>query len=164
MTKVKNLKTAAAAAKRVAIAKDVLAQLKVGRYNPICGRYWSINSRSPNYKVSQENLNVNFLCRVCMDGALVVSAIRKFNGATICLENGGNEQLVLNVLADYFSLEQLQLIEAAYEPNVLALAMSTKDSELYEEARPFREQYPDAEKRMIAICKNIIRNKGTFKI
>jgi hypothetical protein len=146
------------AAKRVALAKDVIAQLDAKKFVPAAGVYVL---RNPNGS-----------CELCAIGALVASC---------CGFPYTNERRVLlECLRPTFTGHQLDLIESAFEAaNMSAVVnsaedvseaarahwrrcedVSTSDSvqfDVYAEDADYRD-----ERVMRLIMSNIITNNGTF--
>lgn len=147
--------------KAVTLATDVLAQLNAGTIAPGDGGYFS----RPN----------NSACRVCATAALAVACC----GLDDLIEKSGGsrfdgDQGVVACLRGDFTLEQLALIEAAYEGMVdapLALRAVQEglidDDEYFEDAAMLfhnedRDPIFPARARLISIMQNIIDNGGEF--
>jgi len=167
-------------AKRVAIAKDALAQVKAEKYEVIAGNGYIVNydlddqisnlyysldehGQNPEKVELREYLdkmlgNVN-KCEVCAKGALFLSAIRKFNNysiedAVMCLDAAAS-----NETQKIFGLRNADLIESYFEHSD-----PYKEFQIGEEWFSYRwsDGYPDDQERLILILKNVIANKGTF--
>jgi hypothetical protein len=163
-----------AAAKRVAIAKDVIAQIRAKQYRIKCGIWLSVDGIDTDVGVEgacqaallgQEIKIEPAKCDCCALGAAMASSLRLFNIGEFCndVELGD----LTKQLGKFFSKEQMGLIEATFECRsepLCELAPEGKDefSDLfiYNTAR-FRRM--TCENRAIAIFENIIKNKGTFK-
>ena len=180
---------------RIAIARDVLAQMRKDVFLPTTGNYcelvldkkydWrselvrfeELQAKKDLQDVLQENLSQ---CSVCAKGALFVSAILKYDNYPLrndLLDASrtyfNNHDRVMKPLLRYFSRQQLDLIECAFERgrggviifrgfNSNIRFRPNKDKELYYDAAAFGERYNDVDSRLRAIMNNIIRNEGEF--
>lgn len=176
------------AEKRVAIAQDVIAQIKCETYVPQSGVYVDIDTSEKSDDIGQdlddiEQKSADLLitegmvqCTVCAKGAMFMSHIRK-DSDTCTLSDameGQDENVIENRLTDTFSEEQLDLIESAFESDGSFYA-DNHDEDSYDDdgdfspgslgnkAQKYGSRYNDDQKRLLAIMRNIIRNKGTFK-
>lgn len=123
-------KKAGKAEKRVMIAKDVLAALKAKRIMPAVDSYYpSILTRLSDAGAPipwfveraffKEPTRLPIGCRVCAKGALFIAKVDRLNGVTIKEEvEAGIDPSALLEKSGIFSLEQLYLIEAAFERSV----------------------------------------------
>lgn len=147
-----------AAGKRVAIARDVIAQLKAGKYIATGGQYIGSNAFNNGDKV------VGKVCTVCALGALAISltnrvkavSIKTFRRSATSFGEGGDRYSITSVLRKYFSIPQLQLIEDIFEN------WNNYCGDTALKVEKFMEEYPDEDARLEAIMKNIIRNDGKF--
>lgn len=150
---------------RVRIAKDVIAQVKVGRFIASTGRYLGLPGGAlpdDGYgELSSEVVDVQTVvkdreCRVCALGSLFVAAVDRYNECQLPADDLGNRSPLAEYLARVFTPTQLNKIEAAFEGRSFS-----HDDDYYGEG--FCHAYPDPSKRLVAIMRNIIRNGGTFK-
>ena len=163
-------------AKRIAIAQDVLEQIRLGRYKAQTGTYVEADTTfeaDDQGFCNVENIQANYAlrndlieCTVCAKGALFMSHVNKTNHCTVDdLRNYDESAAIVDHLEDIFDPDQLHLIEAAFESD--EDFVDRHNTEIEDEERDsavdFGHRYTDDEKRLIAICKNIIRNKGIFK-
>jgi hypothetical protein len=166
------------AQKRVAIAKDVLLQLRLEHINAVSGVYLDFPEAKQNDVgecLVDSDAPVSAVynvrdCDVCAKGALFLSAARVKKGKTmrdlmITHDSGNvdanalNDNSIVRYLSDIFDDQQLWLIEAAFEQNDMR---SMKDIEAGGDY--LRYHLDDSEdERLRAIMLNIIENKGTFK-
>ena len=185
--------------KRVAIARDVLEQIRMGRYISSTGAYVSgllMKNGQERYHVSDKGIKGNFgkikKCEVCAMGACLMSITKFENKLTFGNIGSSMEQLkndkTKELFASIFSPEQLLLIERAFEGNLGGTTVganifglregdffnqiekchdfykkfnkSPKDSATSKEINDLRKL--NEEKRLIAIMRNLIRNKGMF--
>jgi len=176
--------------KRVAIAKDILEQIKAKRYIARAGSYIE-SAKLPGGGETPIKKNFNKIkeCHVCQIGAIILSTT-KFRNKLIKDDVGGGLHTITNnvyeILKDIFSPKQLLLIEEAYESpyctgdryaykidEKIGLDWDEEDAcqDFYDQFLP--ENYDDLdedkntamadEDRMIAIMRNIIKHRGTFK-
>lgn len=145
--------------KRVMIAKDVLEQLKLKRIKAKGGAYVEfpnsvgiINDVKNKTKQVCELLEEN-RCECCAFGSMIISDIL-INDKVECGEIKASGFLIVGEtrLRKYFSYDHLRLIERTFEGWECIGSPSRK----------FHDKYTDDTKRLIAIMKNIIKNKGTF--
>lgn len=176
--------------KRVAIAEDVIKQIKAKKYLPKQMAYVTFKK----LENSEEQIQTNFdkiECTCCALGGLFLSEV-KFNNSCTFKElnyndfSKGNyfEEKPLKRLNKYFSLSQLVLTEFAFEcwgtnelyyndDNSVHIDMgignhkTLKELKLtendIEKACEFGNDYLYPNDRLLAIMKNIVLNEGTFK-
>jgi hypothetical protein len=171
-------KKATKAQKRVMIAKDVLAQIKLKRYFAESGEWvrplWSGDQKSidikldPNSSIKDafKSKAINS-CRVCALGGLFMSCTNLNNNTTV--QDLKNETYIGDLVADgdkisnglnrIFTQGQLMLIESYFEGGE---GYFRYDLGSDEKAETFLESYNDDE-RLKIIMQNIIDNNGTFK-
>lgn len=160
------------AEKRVAIAKDVLAQVKIQTIFPVQGNYIEIDEIKGNF---DSDVQVNSLikdkkisCNCCMKGSLFMAHVNKTNHLTLDdLDSHGhsNNESMYERLDKIFTQEQLDLMECAFEGDLISDStgkLSSKEDLINKAYDNFFIQYNDETERLIAICKNLIKNKGTF--
>lgn len=183
--KTKKPNDAANAKMRVAIAKDVLAQLKAKKIVPSYStwiedpKHGGIDTLIEDAaRADAESIDVcEFVsklnkCEVCALGSLFVSQVRlddktcevfrKMNPSKTPTEAGYDvfEELNKSPLKMYFSKDQLTLIESTFEGGEGMHSPATeKDRAL---AYAYSQMYVKAADRLTAIMKNIISNNGTF--
>jgi hypothetical protein len=168
------------AKKRVAIAKDVIANIESKKYFAKMGNYLYVNSDDNLESQSLQKVLPQVTCNVCALGAMFVSDV-KFNNNF----NVGDDTLkkLDNQLSKYFSKGQLALIEAAFEgfgvdyeeyeedelsiENGFYLKFTLEQLGIKEQdvinAKKFYAMFDTSEENLIAIMENIIKNKGKFK-
>lgn len=146
--------------KRVALAKDVLAQLRAKKLAPRTGTYCRVDDDGT--------------CHVCALGALVVACCNP--------DEVESKEAAIACLVPLFSRQQVALIEAAFEQysdpptaegtsvsrKALATAAEMFSSSYRKEGEMldvFMTRYLAAcKRRMRAIMRNIIDNDGTFVV
>lgn len=174
-----------AAAKRIAIAEDILKQIKAEQYTIRQGTWLDVDPIVPPPEVSQENKAKEVqhallggkrtieletqpaTCTCCAVGAACASAIRLFNKHELAgsIEDGFeiyNYEGGVEILKKYFPVAQIDLMEAAFEQRTDGHHDSAGDDAL-DRAVLFGKKYARSNKRLQAICRNIIKNGGTFK-
>lgn len=158
--------------KRVLIAKDVIKALNMRKLVAQHGTYMRVDD--PKLKrtvLGNKQLSDVFdkatkkkdSCHVCALGACFVAGVQRFNNVVATdigysakteIDDLNNDDTMRDFLVDYFSMEQLHLIENCFESSdAMELAPSGED---------WKPKLEGTE-RMIAIMKNIVKNKGTFK-
>ena len=175
-----------AAGKRIAICEDILKQIAAQRYQIEQGTWLSIHAVEPINPEAKESSEAKMLqnvllggkhtmvmeaapanCTCCAVGAACASAIRLFNQDVIpgSMEDGYELQdydAGMDILRKYFPQAQVDLIEAAFEQRVDGHHETATEDSL-EAAVSFGENHEEDDERLIAICKNITKNRGTFK-
>jgi hypothetical protein len=152
---------------RVAVAKDVIAQMTAKAYQPGSG-YVFMEFKEPLPQGATDLREVLGLptarCEVCARGALLLSKARLYNAVPLKTIRSSQhvccgQWFTESALADVFSAETLMLVEAAYE-QCYHFAANLKERYA---ASQFGSQYRDDTERMVAIMENIIANGGEFK-
>jgi hypothetical protein len=168
------------AEKRVAVAKDVLAQIKAGKYIPNIGSY--IKGLHPEVLPknlrSLDDVQKNFSklpqCNVCVLGACILSIAHLGDELKIYeLSRVGNYGNVYGKntnakILSVFSPHQLAMIEAAFETWIHPMGWSghtLKGNFTSEIGDKLQYLYKNTSYawRLEDIMNNIIKNKGTFK-
>ena len=162
------------AAKRVAIAKDVIADLRAKKLLARAGTYVNLNT-SEDVAVPedlQEALVCGAVknCTVCALGAMFVCGVKAMNKAETEQAYGMDDIDIKQYFEGIFSRDQLCLIETAFEQSIKYIGDYDVEAQYDEDkdnsphpAVTFGRTYDLDEDRMIAIMKNIIANEGTFK-
>jgi hypothetical protein len=170
------------AVKAVAIAKDVLKQLKLKKLRVQTGHYF--HGHLPTNRVFSDTEQVqDFLpiiresCEVCAKGAAILSYAGLYDNLTFKdlslrepllkvwgqrLAGSGN----MAELIEIFGEDNWNRIEEAFESSGIA-RLGTFDkankSDMVWILESYAYAYPEPEDRMAAIYKNVVRNKGIFK-
>lgn len=162
----KAFETATLAEKRVMIAEDVIERIK--RKNIIIseGRVLHAYKRKNiDYDDSfKETINKGSLeCLVCAKGALFCSIIGRINKYTThdALRDDTHNNFddpKHKLLLKYFSRKDIDAIETCFEGTSYLNTGRIDEDTCIE----FKYRYDTAYMRMIAICNNIITNKGKF--
>lgn len=138
----------------VAIAKDVISQIKRRIYLPESGVYVAgANDNIPQTAIGTKQLQPflkkrNLRCEVCAIGAAFLSSVRLFNDL-IVPEYWDNCDMK-DKLREYFSPLELQALEASFENFGDSLFLDTPLSALL------------AQDRMLFIMSEVVRQKGSF--
>ena len=166
------------AKKRVAIAKDVIANINAKKYVACMGSYVNIYNTNLDSQSLQKVLP-QVTCSVCALGAMFVSDVKFNNNFNV---GDSTTSKIDNQLSKYFSKGQLALIEIAFErfdtiydddeeelriENGYYSHISLKKLKITEDdvssAIKFYNKFDTSEETLIAIMENIIKNKGKFK-
>lgn len=168
--------------KRVAIARDVLKQIKKKKILPMHSCYVDSIIYKGNSEIRfDQNIQLNKItskikdCEACAVGSLFLCAIDRNNHFDLKQAkllhdgSGGYPEIQMSpkpifaYLKRFFTIKQIQLIEIAFEGyysgNFGKNIITFKESE---KAMDFRDGTLLSE-RLVCIMKNIIENKGTFK-
>jgi len=154
------------AKERVAIAKDAMAWAKLGALipitmayvNPIDGKIGNELRENTDYSKVQARDVVVGTCEVCaLGGLLMAKAVRYDNVLASELLDTPHTKL-----SEHFSLDQLKLIEYAFEGWRDGGVRADGNGMSYGQPHPWYHAFPDTMDRFLAIMQNIIRNKGEF--
>jgi hypothetical protein len=170
-----------AAEKRIAIARDAIAQLKADRYVATYGSYFSLYATETEGSLSGKPLDQVMErsvkpCYVCGIGACFASAVRLTDQVKIGSEHGSIvsfdrlDSAFSKKLRQFFSIFQLELIETAYERSSSSCGIRSRfeisgkkvPEKKIQAAVKFGLRYYDRNKRLLSILRNIVRNHGTF--
>jgi hypothetical protein len=164
-------------AKKLAIIDDALAQVKLGKIIPKARTYYEIcefeslvGYDEEKYDVSIQSLLPQVSCNACAKGFLLLSTINKRNQVTLQdMYNAWDESdFIEETISDIFTKNQLDLIETAFEKDVVVDNYYLADDEgnktkIAEKAIQFGSKYKTDESRLVAILNNMKKNNGTFK-
>lgn len=158
---------------RIAIVKDVLELIKL--INVGQGMYvYHGNFENLDHNASlRDSMTPSFLreCKTCAVGSMFLGYVRLYNKATVreCNWIGHNfdSRYIPDPLKRIFGVRELAIIEAAFEGRIFG----NKTDEFEDHEVSFINhcglelcnKYSDSKMRLKYICKNIIRNKGSFK-
>ena len=149
---------------RIAIAKDVIAMIDSKKIIPSYNiGYMSFSANFSNKKVELCEIIETNQCRVCALGGMLAAHVMKVDNFRIdgdCL-NSIHRFEITDQLEDYFSIEQLDLIESAFEVSHMGSSLPV-DSNQINKAIKFGMTKLDTCARIKAIMQNIIDNDGTF--
>ena len=162
------------AEKRVAIAKDVLAQIAAGKYVAEAGVY--VETQIPVTQQDSDKQVCDLIegkeCHVCALGSVFVSAVKFADKLTVGdVEEfpyvyDEDDPVNLNpfqsgYLTQFFSRGQLGLMECCFERGPAGdFSGAVDDMELPEQ---WGSSFEDDRDRLVAIMENVVRNGGTFK-
>ena len=161
--------------KRVLIAKDVIKLIKAKKIVIQGGRYFQVGSRGRYIgKQLKDVLPKIPKCQVCALGGLFYSYVLKYNNYEIdddgLININEKDDEMRGLLKDIFSIAQLHLIECAFEQSDIEANCRCKYSfNTIIRAETYRNKHNierpnDADKALIHIMKNIISNKGVFRV
>lgn len=174
------------AAMRVQIAKDVLALLKKKKISAEHGVYLSTNDPAwdalPVDVNPEKKVEAPKKCEACAIGLCFVAALNRYNDLKIkelsvnlgtvfkrgqrheCTQLSVEREHMVEYLAPWFTTKQLDMIEHAFEGIDFARVSNKNEiARLEEFHRKYAGDMSAANDTVIAIMKNIIKNKGTFK-
>lgn len=177
--------------KRMVIAKDVIASVIGELYVADAGVYFvpphKLFDGEPRNPQVADCIPQLKGCHVCAMGSMLISAIKIKNkitvshllqGTALCYNSDGQPKAseitksLFDVVAGYFTPEQLMFIETAFEGSTGGIRVAsllygyddTKDDKnLRYMASEWKRMFHDDRDRLIAIMDNIIRNNGTFE-
>lgn len=145
LKKVKSLnrifKKATPAEKRIIIAKDVIAQIELGKYIPETGSYCKSRNIKRGVDLQSIIIEPKFKCSVCELGGLFTSLIRIKDNFTSTLAGEVDNSLIFEELINYFSGKQISLIESAFEESGYGVLYSKEDNEISLERKKASKNY-----------------------
>jgi hypothetical protein len=163
--------------KRRAVARDVIQQIEAKRFIAEQGTYLSVTGlKAINLfeKAHEENdddaletpldsvLAKAESCHVCGIGSLFVAAVERGDACTLGDMSGHNDDDYLReYLGDFFSDQQLFLIEAAFEGHTVNDAPDGVKSWDTSNATNYVRGIHNENERLLAIMRNIVKN-GEF--
>jgi hypothetical protein len=148
--------------KRVAIAEDVIASVRAFKFRAEPGTYFAMQNNDAITSDPQAIMqHEETVCNVCAIGAIFASKVKIGNKCTLNIDQKLGDRSIIPNIKSIFSEKELRIIEAAFERNAQD---SIVPDDIEEKARKWHDKnHPmDDDKRLIAIMKNIIKNKGTF--
>lgn len=158
--------------KRVQIAKDVISRLEFKNLSADTGSLIKTTTKSIVKESGKESLkdfvNTGTTCEVCAKGGLFMSYIgrvNKFKSSDITKSRHSHEHNSAEMikLQEIFSDIQLVLIETVFEGRLVLTDRFISERNRQRAEKMYRK-YENSNSRLVAICENIIRNKGTFKL
>lgn len=162
------------AQKCVAVAKDVIEQIKLEKYQAKQQLYvnflkvpasypgldYDCNSEPVSSDQFQEaTLHDQTVCQCCGIGGCLLSMVRL--GNSVSLEDADevdDQDFITDQLSKIMSRRQIGMIEAAFEKDGYADLSDTINNRCVS----FGQQFKSPSERLIGIMKNIIANKGEF--
>lgn len=165
--------------KRIEIAKDVLKWLALGKIDAKRKTYLQLYVTSPYDEIEGFDQNANkelrdvmsnpdIKCSVCGIGALFMADIMKrdnFKARKLNSTGGlGAREIVVDKLDDYFTQDQLVLIETAFEGTYLHSGRGNMTLDELIDVGNWLNSTVSRHDRLEIIMNNIIRNKGELII
>ncbi len=154
---------------RMTIAQDVLDRIELQQIKPDSGTTVTRHDFYNQDPLKQQLSNPEFRCDACAKGSLFLSFIGIVNNYESLEIQSDLRHKSMNLLSNIFSLYQLALIETAFEGAPMNwnydANLSDKDIDKAMQFRRLQKETNSDTKdklNLIAICKNIIKNKGTF--
>jgi len=157
--------------KKILIAKDVLANIKSKKYIPFAGNYIIFISSVFKDNDVQKNLDTLESCNCCALGACLISSTKYQNKLKFDDLNGlgAYDNNVWRQLKNIFTPREMAIMEYCFEG--IGGTKVAEDSFFYnldkkteQKCENFYYNYSNSTERLVAICKNIIKNKGFIKI
>ncbi len=161
--------------KRVTVAQDVLEQLALRRLLPTFGTYLKVSDdvdlKFRSGDEEHEELQVHEVlagnsCHVCGIGSLFVAAVDRADSCKVGdMSSTDDAGFMRSYLEDFFSMEQLVLIEAAFEGRLISVDGTDFDDDSPEvlAAIAFTKKLTSPAGRLKKIMGNIIEHNGTFR-
>ncbi len=158
------------AQKRIAIAKDVIKQVNAKRIKPTRGIYLETKFAGSKITIADVGLEMELKalyenmpsCNACALGSMFVCAVSKFNNLSI--EEHINDGRKIEYDKNVYDTIKVQEIYYGRPTEYLGQFFSTAQLDELERAFEADKSWDprSSTERLIAIMKNIIRNKGTF--
>lgn len=150
--------------KRVTIAKDVIAAIKASWLVPTTGTYLEVTESvaTPDDVRKADEITE---CNACALGSVFVCALKRDTTIELDGDNDGQYEM-RSKLSPYFEEDQLDLIETAFESDEYVDGVDAQfldKDDLDDRATILGAKYENADERLIAIMRNVIRNNGIFK-
>lgn len=158
---------------RIAVAKDVLAQLKAEKLKITPGDYVTLPDTPDALGSDSKEIAAaaqTKYCSVCALGATFISLVKLDNKYDFGFFKEVSSGDLFDRVKTVFSETQIQLIECAFETNFYCsqnglggYAKTALTSEQFGQAHKFAIRHEgNPRKRLAAIMRNIVRNDGTF--
>ena len=172
--KQKKWDAASRAQRRVMVAEDVLAQVKLGEIKVTSGTYLSVNQEFAGGLCQDDALydviNETRKCKACAIGSVFYSKITNYGYCSkdhkMSAMNRGSDGIemfetnMVDIMADAFTEKELRTLEYAFEGyNYGGIEFSEDDGDIL---RKYHHKHASDKARLKAIMKNIIKNKGDF--
>jgi hypothetical protein len=167
--------------KAVAIAKDVIEQLRVKRFVASSGTYCEIDYQSDDHSSFRDNhefgdsfqktfaKDKKVVCNVCAMGAVYIGYINRFNNVDNDEVDGVEDPEIIDTLSGIFSQDQLRLMERIFENAWISEApewwmdMSGEDQKDYEaRCTAYHDRSTSDDGLLRTIMLNVVRNDGEF--
>ena len=153
--------------KRVTIARDTIEQVEAKKFRPRRGHWliigtWTGGRRgyfdpTPGEADARGAIELrSTTCAGCAMGGMFASLIRRTNGVTVGATQLAGFGDIAYAMRDIFDKVQLRLIEAAFERRVNACDIDRAA------AGRWGSKFDNEADRLLAIMRNIVRNKGEF--
>lgn len=148
--------------KRVAIAKDALAQLLVGKFQAVTGQYVQTELLEDRTESIGSALRRAPRCKVCAIGSVLVSSFR-------CGAIGGDIDSLRELAPDddelVYDTTSEDKLKLAFTPKTLRAMESAFEQGTYGSPEYAEDKYGllDEDARLFAILEDVIENEGSFK-
>lgn len=157
---------------RIEIARDVLLQLRLKKYEAVTGTYVYVDGTLEFFDNGRASFKDGFkkdkdtTCDVCALGSCFISLVNIKNKCSI--EEVADESkvyyLVFQRLKPIFGARNMDMMESAFERVFSDNADSDLPEHTLNAAAEWGEQWQDDNERLRQIMLNIIRNDGNFKL
>jgi hypothetical protein len=164
------------AEKRVRIAEDCLERIQLNLINPYVNQFINPSDIQMLQQLNTDlktSLNSSIQCTACAKGSLFLSYVGRVNNFDSChLDDDNNiRSNAHKKLLEIFTHNQLSMIEYAFEGiqylRYYRVKNERKEIEfsytIRQKLSEIKAIYESPTDRMIFICENIIKNKGTYK-
>ncbi len=153
---------------KMRIVKDAIEQIKTCVVIPRTGVYldnleikydnfWESEVTGSLQKLLQRD---DFTCEACAKGSLFAACVLNVNRVDVDADIS-NESFQKSKLKKWFSVEELDTIETAFECRVVMDdPYETTPTELGRKAIKFGKRYHTDKKRLLAILNNILKNRS----
>lgn len=156
--------------KKRAVCRDIIKSIKSRFYIARQSDYIRLEFKNPNEVYGNENAKQHFSeiqqCTVCAIGSALMSVTKFANRLTFDELEGtschADSKKQLRLLGTVFTKQEQTMMEYAFERDECGINMARLPEKTITACIRFGGKYKTPSRRMIAICKNIIKH-GTFK-
>lgn len=155
--------------KRLEVVKDVLKQLKYLKVSTAGTYLWAPSDCNINQEDNlKDKMSELKKCEVCAKGALFIGHVDKFNKLSLKdlgtdIEDLNYEETLVQPLLSYFSQEQLDMIECAFELDCYVNDLEKRKENVVDKCIRFGERFSNPKLRLRRILENILENDGLFQ-
>lgn len=152
------------ALQRIAVAKDVIKRINADQYIAYSGSFICAVDLYGEDSV-KKYVKSGKRCEVCAKGGLFMSYVgyvNKFDMFEAELQGTHMKDDSMVKLAQLFTPLQLAMIESAFEGKEYIWNVNIS-RENCRKCINFYDKHEHDKDRLLAICENIVKNKGTFK-
>lgn len=154
------------AEKKMAIAQDVIDQVRAEQYVARKGQYFVLPDEDFDNVCEgnpQEMLVEGTVCKVCAMGAIFASRIRLGNSVSEVGSYGSMDLPILAAVEGVFTYDEMKVIETGFEGSVYGFYPEDDNViKLRRAATNFAYSVGDPQERLIAMMYGIINNNGNI--